>query len=204
MNKVFKMSMFAALTMSSASVFAAPGDPVTGGQGTVTVDGTVQMNTCAVAVDKTSVAATILKADFDKTGAGNEIPVTGDAATSTFTLSNCDAQPIKVLITPTSGAELADLSAHWSIPATNQIGFRLSTPAGAISGGSWESLVSGNPWTSAVNYTSANFTANGIKLIPSADTTTFPVTAFFSKRGSAAYSGPSTFATGYTYNLTYL
>lgn len=203
MNKILKMSMLAALTMSSASVFAAAGDSVTGGQGSVTVDGTVQTNTCAVAVDKTSLTAKILKADLDASSGGVDLPVIGDT-TSTFTLSNCNAQPIKVVIKPTSGNSVTDMIPYWSITGTAQIGVRLATPAGTISGGSLASINSGNPWTSVVNYTNANIATNGIKLIPSADTTTFPVTAFFAKRGSAAYSGPSSFTTGYTYNLTYL
>lgn len=204
MNKYFKMSMLAALTMSSASIFAAAGDPVTGGSGNVDINGTVQNNTCAVAVDKTALTVKIMTADFNNfTGGARDLTMSGDT-TSTFTLSNCNGQPIKVLITPTAGNAIADQVPYWSIPGLDQLSLKLSTPRGTLVGGKFVSLNTGNDWTANVDYTSAGTSTTGIKLSPSADTTTFPVAATFGKRGTGAYSGPSTFTIGYTYNLTYL
>ncbi|WP_370612387.1 hypothetical protein [Citrobacter meridianamericanus] len=203
MNNVIKLSMIAALTMSSASVFAAAGDPVTGGSGSVTVDGTVQTNTCAVAVDKTALTMKVMKADLDKSSGGVDLPTTGDSV-STFTLSNCSGQPIKVLITPTSGSAIADMAPYWSIPATNQIGIRFATVTANVQGGKLKSVASGLEWTAAsFNYTGPAASV-GVGIEPSADTTTVPVSAYLAKRGSGAYTGPSTFTTGYTYNLTYM
>lgn len=203
MNNVIKLSMIAALTMSSASVFAAAGDPVTGGSGSVTVDGTVQTNTCAVAVDKANLKVKILKADLDKSSGGVDLSVLGDTG-SVFTLSNCSSQPIKVLITPTSGATIADMAPYWSIPGVNQVGYRLYSDTNQTVGATWNNLTNGNAWTGVINFTNSGLATVGMKLNPTADTATFPLNIAIAKRGSGVYNGPSTFSVGYTYNLTYL
>lgn len=205
MNNVLKLSMIAALTMSSASVFAAPGDPVGGGQGSVTIDGSVQTNTCAVAVDKQALTVKFMKADIDKAVTGADLTnMTGDTG-STFTLTNCSGQPIKVLITPTGGSAMA-MAPYWSIPGNNQLGLRLSTVSDKTTGATWSAIGATSEWKGTINFTSAANAASGLQLNPNSDTTTFPLNVNFSKAGtsSAAYTGPSTFTTGYTYNLTYL
>ena len=201
MNKIIKMSMLAALTMSSASVFAATGDAVTGGQGSVTIDGTVQTNTCAVSVDKQALNVKVLKADIDKALVGADIAATGELV-STFSLTNCSGQAMKVQITPTSGSAITTQPGLWSIPDVNILAFKLGSTPSAPVGAKWQSLATGLDWTAAVSFTGSQ--AGGMRLLPTADTATFPVTLQMGKSGAGTYSGPSTFSTGYTYNLTYL
>lgn len=205
MKNVIKLSMIAALTMSSASVFAAAGDLVTGGQGNVTVDGTVQTSTCSVAIDKASQKISINKSDYDALNNLDLIPGAKDK--STFTLSNCNAVPVKVIITPTSGTQVDGSNPYYTVLDNSGVAVRImSNVTSGVTGGKWSntdgSALSANAQN--VNFTTATAVTNGFRFTPTADTASFTVDTAMAKFGSVAYKGPSTFTTGYTYNLTYL
>lgn len=205
MKNVIKLSMIAALTMSSASVFAAAGDPVTGGQGTVTVAGTVQSSTCSVAIDKASQTIHIKKSDYDALKNLDAIP--GATDKSTFTLSNCNAAPVKVIITPTGGNQIDSSNPFYTVADNTRVAVRImSNVTSGVTGGKWSNTDGSALSASAqnVNFTMATSVANGFRFTPTADTASFTVDTVMAKLGGIPYDGPSTFTTGYTYNLTYL
>ncbi|EBA5797908.1 hypothetical protein BHG98_19500 [Salmonella enterica] len=193
MNK-FKIAMIAAVTMGSASVFAASGDPITHGSGNVNITGSVVASTCSLNVTGTDQTFTLTRGELSNTAPGTTVAT----AEAEFTLHNCNDTPLNVNVSGTSF--LNDPFYGKFDNLNNGLRFQAVTED---NDGQWTSSTDGSAITGTIYWKMDG--SKTLSRTPAGDSDSFKILTKVQRVGptSSLSSIPDSLSARYTYNVTY-
>ncbi|EHT9578380.1 hypothetical protein KY149_004699 [Escherichia coli] len=185
-----------ALMGSSVSIFAAPGETIGSGSGSVTISGNLTTSTCSLAVTGNNQTFNLTHDQIKSASDGEELT----RQTAGFSLNNCAKTPL--LVTVTAQASEGD-------PLYNQfnegdnIGIRYQLVGENMNDGRW----TWNNSNSQVGNASAVFKNNGdadaMVFTPVSDSDTFNIHTRVVRHAKGGEQLQNTVSATYNYNIKY-